>query len=142
MKNAGGLNGKEKKYQWRYKGIPIEESLDLWEKSGRMASEVGTFVHAQTENYAGKNKNGGKRYRNRKHLLKVKQVCQNCGKEFYPKNNGQTYCSIQCSHEVLSKRPQKEELENLVRSYSNIAIGKMLGVSDTSVRKWKRYYGI
>jgi hypothetical protein len=37
--------------QWRYKGIPIEESLDLWEKSGRMASEVGTFVHAQTENY-------------------------------------------------------------------------------------------
>lgn len=37
--------------QWKYKGISIEESLDVWEKSGRMASEIGTFVHAQTENY-------------------------------------------------------------------------------------------
>lgn len=37
--------------QWKYKGIPMEESLDCWEKSGRMASEVGTFMHAQTENY-------------------------------------------------------------------------------------------
>ena len=31
--------------------IPIEESLDKWERTGRLASEVGTFVHAQTENY-------------------------------------------------------------------------------------------
>ena len=37
--------------QWRYKGTPVEESLDKWAKSGRMASEVGTFVHLQTENY-------------------------------------------------------------------------------------------
>ena len=37
--------------QWRYKGTPVEESLDKWAKSGRLASEVGTFVHLQTENY-------------------------------------------------------------------------------------------
>ena len=37
--------------QLRYKGIPIEESLDKWARSGRLASEVGTFVHLQTENY-------------------------------------------------------------------------------------------
>ena len=37
--------------QFKYKGIPVEESLDKWCKSGRMASEVGTFVHLQTENY-------------------------------------------------------------------------------------------
>ena len=37
--------------QLRYKGIPVEENLDKWERAGRMASEVGTFVHLQTENY-------------------------------------------------------------------------------------------
>ena len=29
----------------------VEETLDKWDKIGKMASEVGTFVHAQTENY-------------------------------------------------------------------------------------------
>ena len=37
--------------QLKYKGIPGEESLDKWARSGRLASEVGTFVHLQTENY-------------------------------------------------------------------------------------------
>ena len=36
--------------QARY-GIPVSESLEKWERIGRMASEVGTFVHEQTENY-------------------------------------------------------------------------------------------
>lgn len=37
--------------QLQRKGIPIEESLDKWDRLGCMACEVGTFVHAQTENY-------------------------------------------------------------------------------------------
>lgn len=37
--------------QWERYGIPIEESLTKWERIGKMASEVGTFVHEQTENY-------------------------------------------------------------------------------------------
>lgn len=36
--------------QARY-GIPVAETLAKWERIGRMASEVGTFVHEQTENY-------------------------------------------------------------------------------------------
>ena len=37
--------------QWQNKGIPVEDTLELWDRIGTMASEVGTFVHAQTENY-------------------------------------------------------------------------------------------
>lgn len=37
--------------QFERYGTPVEKSLDKWEKTGRLASEVGTFVHAQTENY-------------------------------------------------------------------------------------------
>ena len=37
--------------QYRRYGTPVEESLDKWAKSGKTASEVGTFVHLQTENY-------------------------------------------------------------------------------------------
>ncbi len=31
--------------------IPVEESLNQWDRIGTMASEVGTFMHAQTESY-------------------------------------------------------------------------------------------
>lgn len=37
--------------QWEKYRIPVEETLAKWERIGRMASEVGTFVHEQTENW-------------------------------------------------------------------------------------------
>ena len=37
--------------QWERYGIPIEETLTKWDRNGKMACEVGTFVHEQTENY-------------------------------------------------------------------------------------------
>ena len=37
--------------QWERNHIPIEESLRKWERIGKKASEVGTFVHEQTERY-------------------------------------------------------------------------------------------
>jgi len=37
--------------QWQNKGIPIDKNLEQWDRNGAMASEVGTFVHAQTENF-------------------------------------------------------------------------------------------
>lgn len=32
-------------------GIPVAQTLAKWQRIGRFASEVGTFVHEQTENY-------------------------------------------------------------------------------------------
>jgi predicted RNA-binding Zn-ribbon protein involved in translation (DUF1610 family) len=39
-------------------------------------------------------------------------------------------------------RPSKEELEQLIQSKPILQIGKQYGVSDNSVRKWARSYGI
>ena len=37
--------------QFERYGTPIEETLRKWERIGKMAREVGTFVHEQTESY-------------------------------------------------------------------------------------------
>ncbi|MBR5747898.1 MAG: hypothetical protein IKY01_03815 [Prevotella sp.] len=37
--------------QFERYGTPIEETLKKWERTGKMAREVGTFVHEQTESY-------------------------------------------------------------------------------------------
>ena len=37
--------------QFERYGTPIEETLTKWRRIGKKASEVGTFVHEQTENY-------------------------------------------------------------------------------------------
>ena len=37
--------------QWERYQIPVEESLRKWKRIGCLASEVGTFMHEQTEHY-------------------------------------------------------------------------------------------
>lgn len=37
--------------QWQRYGVAVEASLDRWDCCRRMASEVGTFMHLQTERY-------------------------------------------------------------------------------------------
>ncbi|WP_177178387.1 hypothetical protein [Prevotella aff. ruminicola Tc2-24] len=37
--------------QWQRYGADVEEMLDRWDRCRRMASEVGTFMHLQTERY-------------------------------------------------------------------------------------------
>ena len=39
-------------------------------------------------------------------------------------------------------RPEKDELQRLIRTASFVQIGKTFGVSDNAVRKWCRSYGI
>ena len=37
--------------QWQRYGVAVEASLDRWDRCRRMASEVGTFMHLQTERF-------------------------------------------------------------------------------------------
>ncbi len=37
--------------QFERYGFPVEETLTKWDRNGKMACEVGTFVHEQTENF-------------------------------------------------------------------------------------------
>ena len=42
---------KQAQRQWERYGTPVETSLEKWYTVGQCASEVGTFVHEQAENY-------------------------------------------------------------------------------------------
>ena len=68
--------------------------------------------------------------------LRKKKInyCIDCGKEI---TNGSVRCSKCASiNSRLIQRPNREELKNLIRNNSFVAIGKLYSVSDNSVRKW------
>ena len=41
---------------------------------------------------------------------------------------------------VKSREPAPEILRRLIADHSNVEIGKMYGVSEAAVRKWKKYF--
>ena len=67
------------------------------------------------------------------------QVCLTCG---MPCVN--QFCSSECVHVAQRRvtRPTRDELQELVRTMSILAIGRRYGVSDNAVRKWMRRYDI
>lgn len=66
--------------------------------------------------------------------------CESCNKEI---SNGATKCK-DCKSFSRRKveRPSKDELSELIGKLPLTKIGKMFGVSDNSVRKWCKSYGI
>lgn len=84
--------------------------------------------HSQTENYA-----GGQR-------KKIK-YCPDCGVVI---NNRSSYCP-KCSAKRRVKvqdKPSKEELVEMIKKESFVAIGKKYNVSDKAVAKWCKNYGL
>ena len=53
-------------------------------------------------------------------------------------------CSVKCSHMNLRrvKWPLKEELKELIEHNTYTSIGLLFGVSDSTVKKWAKNYGI
>lgn len=68
--------------------------------------------------------------------------CVRCGKGFIPthhKKRKQVYCSSECSsyeQRKIKDRPSKEQLQELLKTNSYCAVGRMFGVSDNTIRKW------
>jgi hypothetical protein len=66
--------------------------------------------------------------------------CEWCGKE----THNDHFCSKECTgiaHRRV-ERPTKDELESLLKTTTCYGLGKRFGVSDKSVYKWARAYGI
>lgn len=67
-------------------------------------------------------------------------VCPVCSEEVY----GTKYCSNKCrgidTRKV--KRPTKEVLQEQISSKPIIQVAKIYGVSDNTIRKWAKSYGI
>ena len=68
-------------------------------------------------------------------LEKQHFYCPNCGKEI---NRTSQYCS-ECANKrkrIIKERPTRNELKQLIRMNSFLALGQQFGVSDNAIRKW------
>lgn len=79
-------------------------------------------------------------YSYRKLKEKKKYFCPKCGKEITYRAKLCVSCNS-LSHRV-AERPSKEELKRKIRDQSFLSIGKEYGVSDNSIRKWCKSYGL
>lgn len=83
------------------------------------------------------------------------KCCAFCSVLFLPKEKGSKFCSTSCYHNSTRaenggqqlkrrkvERPDKNELEILIREHSFCKIGRKYSVSDNAVRKWCKYYAI
>lgn len=88
--------------------------------------------NSQQDTFAGKNV---------KHR-KNKAFCIDCGKEISSVSIRCQSCASKNSKKEICKRPSKEQLLKDINEMNNIKIGLKYGVSEASVRKWKKYYKI
>lgn len=91
--------------------------------------------HSQTDNYCGS--------ANITEKTNKKYYCPDCGKEI---NKGSKYCSV-CSHKHRKDFKGKcPEMEQLIQDYLELksftGIGNKYEVTDNSVRKWFKNYGL
>ena len=74
----------------------------------------------------------------------VYEYCKICGKEIYSKSK-YGLCNECVQKNIIRKikdRPSKEELQELINTTPYTRIGKMYDVSDNTIRKWCKRYGI
>lgn len=73
-------------------------------------------------------------------LVRIYSVCPECGKDIWYDSKLCVECSKKKQRKV--ERPSKEELNKLIHEKSFVSIGKMYGVSDASIKKWCKLYGL
>lgn len=117
-----------------------EDIGEIFGVSGRTVRAINSGESWKSDNYTYPIRD--KLYKITSHLKKIE--CKQCKKLFNPKNSQQIYCSAECSQKSQRKaeRPSKEELYELIKNNSFVAVGKMFNVSDNAVRKWCKQYGL
>jgi len=77
-------------------------------------------------------------------LRNIDMVCYGCKKPIECNHGNQKYCSYECARLARRKviRPSKEQLAQEISTMPMTTIGKKYGVSDNSIRKWAKSYGI
>ena len=92
-------------------------------------------------------------------LAPLPRPCERCGKEFFPEQATQRYCSkacgsrwdrstlatagglgVPCPDGRKVERPPYEQLMRQIEETSYLAVGRKYGVSDNAIRKWVRQY--
>ena len=81
---------------------------------------------------------------------KKHKKCALCDNTFLPDKKSSKYCSPKCFHKsrekyidkVFNIKPSRTQLLSLVSSHSFNDAGKMCGVSENTIRKWCKKYGI
>lgn len=79
----------------------------------------------------------------------VEKECSFCGTKFSTNIQNRSYCSQPCAsgsrnmrQRKIKENPTKEELAEMLKTMSWCAIGRKYFVTDNSVRKWARKYGL
>ena len=160
--------------EWNGKPIPLELHHINGDRTDNRLENLQVLCpncHAQTESYRGKNQvryekkefisdielkklvKKEKEQRKIEKAQKIKEVKEKlrkpkeiryciCGKELTNKQH--KYCSQECAHNDISKRPPVLELIDKIKELNNnmSAVGRFYGVSDNAIRKWCRLYKI
>lgn len=82
---------------------------------------------------------------NRPKLTRTKEMkCFFCCNIYYSYHNKSKFCSKKCYRFACRKtnRPSKEELHDIVWSKPTIHVASQFGVSDNTISKWCKQYGI
>ena len=75
-----------------------------------------------------------------KGVVRVKRTCPDCGK---PVKGGAVRC-MSCFRKSRQHpaMPSKDVLAEYIQTMNNVEIGKLCGVSDRAVAKWRKKYGL
>ena len=71
-------------------------------------------------------------------------ICECCGNEFKSSRKTARFCGNDCRGEFFRKvpRPSKDVLKIDIETLPFVQIGAKYGVSDNSIRKWAKIYGL
>lgn len=89
----------------------------------------------QLDTFGSKNPN-----RKASYVVKQEYHCQDCGKHLNYKAQRCSECYAKSQRKV--ERPTKEVLEQKIRSSNFTAVGREYGVTDNTIRKWCKGYGM